>query len=267
MSVKLAFETVGEGTPVVILHGLFGSGRNWAPIAQALAHKHRFYLPDARNHGASPWAQTMSYPEMALDVLELIDREQLLRPIVIGHSMGGKTAMALALEHPQAIAGVAVIDIAPEAYADQFTPYVTAMRGLDMAASTSRKEIRQALAVRLGGDAPVDFLMQNLKRHDERFDWRLNLMATAVCMPDLCGFPPQLARQRFPGPSIFVAGADSDYVRVESLAGIARLFPRARVERIPNAGHWVHADEPEALLRALQRWLDEAVVPAAMPAG
>jgi esterase len=267
MSVKLAFETVGEGPPVVILHGLFGSGRNWAAIAQALSHSHRFYLPDARNHGASPWAQSMSYPEMALDVLELIDREQLLRPVVIGHSMGGKTAMTLALEHPQAIAGVAVIDIAPEAYADQFTPYVTAMRGLDIAASTSRKEIRQALATRLGDNAPVDFLMQNLKRHDERFDWRLNLMATAVCMQDLCGFTPQAARQRFPGPALFVAGADSDYVRVDSLAGIARLFPRARVERIPNAGHWVHADEPEALLNALQRWLGEAVAPVAAAAG
>src|SRR5215203_1327778 len=107
MSVKLAFEGVGEGPPVVVLHGLFGSGRNWAPIAKALGDTHRFYLPDARNHGASPWAQTMSYPQMALDVLELIDREQLLRPLVVGHSMGGKTAMALALEHPQAIAGLA----------------------------------------------------------------------------------------------------------------------------------------------------------------
>ncbi|HSV50505.1 MAG TPA: alpha/beta fold hydrolase, partial [Burkholderiaceae bacterium] len=178
MACQLAFEAVGEGPPVVILHGLFGSGRNWMQIANALADSYRVYLPDARNHGASPWADAMSYPEMALDVLALIERERLERPVLIGHSMGGKTAMALALEHPQAVAGVAVIDIAPEAYADQFSPHVTAMRGLDLASVSSRKEIRDALAMRLGADAPIDFLMQNLKRNEERFDWRLNLMAT-----------------------------------------------------------------------------------------
>jgi esterase len=260
MSVKLAFETVGAGPPVVVLHGLFGSGRNWAAIAQALAATHTVYLPDARNHGASPWAETMSYPEMALDVLELIDRERLQRPVVIGHSMGGKTAMALALQYPQAIAGVAVIDIAPEPYADQFSPYVSAMRGLDMAAATSRKEIRQALAVRLGADAPVDFLMQNLQRHDERFDWRINLMATSMCMRDLCGFPRELHEKCYPGPALFVPGADSDYVRAESQAGITRLFPRALTERVPDAGHWVHADQPQALLQILRRWLDGSPV-------
>jgi esterase len=258
MSIPLAFEVVGYGPPVVILHGLFGSGRNWVPIANALADTHRVYLPDARNHGASGWGETMSYPDMALDVLAFIEREQLERPLVIGHSMGGKTAMALALEHPQAIGGLAVIDIAPEPYADQFSPYVAAMRGLDVAAATSRKEVQQALAHSLGGDAPVDFLMQNLRRHDERFDWRLNLLAVAVCMQDLCGFSAQLLHQRYEGPALFVAGTDSDYVRPESQAGIERLFPRARLEHIVHAGHWVHADQPEALLCALRGWLREA---------
>lgn len=255
MSIELAFEAVGNGPAVVILHGLFGSGRNWAPIAQALGDTHRVYLPDARNHGASPWGQTMSYTDMARDVLALIEREQLERPLVIGHSMGGKAAMALALEHPQAISGVVVIDIAPEPYADQFSPYVAAMRGLDVAAATGRKEVRHALGHSLGGSAPVDFLMQNLRRHDERFDWRLNLLAVAMCMQDLCAFPEQLLRRRYPGPALFVAGADSDYVRPESHAGIRRLFPRARLEHIADADHWVHSDQPEALLRALQDWL------------
>ena len=263
MSIQLAFEAVGNGPPVVILHGLFGSGRNWVQLANALADTHRVYLPDARNHGASPWGQTMSYSDMALDVLALIEREQLQRPLVIGHSMGGKTAMALALEHPQAIGGVAVIDIAPEPYTDQFSPYVAAMRGLDVAAATSRKEVRQALAQSLGGEAPVDFLIQNLRRHDERFDWRLNLLAVAVCMQDLCGFSEQRMRECYQGPALFVAGADSDYVRPESLAGIQRLFPRAGLEQIADAGHWVHADQPEALLRALHGWLRKAGTPRA----
>jgi pimeloyl-ACP methyl ester carboxylesterase len=257
MAVKLAFEAVGEGPPVVVLHGLFGSGRNWAPIAQALAATHRVYLPDARNHGASPWSDTMSYPEMAFDVLELIERERLQRPVLVGHSMGGKTAMALALEHPDAIAGLAVIDIAPQVYADQFSPYVTAMRGLDIATAASRKEIRDTLATRLGGDAPVDFLLQNLRRQEERFDWRLNLMATAMCMRDLCGFPTHLLDGSYEGPALFLSGGESDYVRPDAHAAIARLFPAAELEEIPQAGHWVHADEPQALLRVLRGWLHQ----------
>jgi esterase len=255
MSVRLAFEVVGHGPPLVILHGLFGSGRNWLQLANVLAQTHRVYLPDARNHGASAWSETMSYTDMALDMLAFIEREELQRPVVIGHSMGGKTAMALALQHPEVISGLAVIDIAPERYADQFSPYVSAMRGLDVAAASSRNEVRQALAQSLGGTAPVDFLMQNLRRHDERFDWRLNLLAVAMCMPDLCAFPDPLLQRCYQGQALFVTGADSDYVGIESHAGIQRLFPRARLEHIDGAGHWVHSDRPAALLRVLQGWL------------
>lgn len=258
MSIKLAFETVGSGPPVIILHGLFGSGRNWVQIAQALDHAYRFYLPDARNHGASPWAETMSYPEMARDLVAFIEREQLQRPILIGHSMGGKTAMTLALQHPRLIGGVAVIDIAPEDYADQFAPYVKAMRGL-------------------GNEAALDFplpdvppnlpsaLQPNLRRYEDRFDWRLNLMAASLCMPDLCGFPAHLRTACFDGPTLFVSGADSNYLRPDSHAGIRQRFPRARLEAIPDAGHWVHADQPEALLKVLHGWLGQTVSPGVVP--
>jgi len=260
MPVQLAFEVLGDGPPVVILHGLFGAGRNWTHVAQSLAARHRVYLPDARNHGASAWAETMSYTDMAGDVLALIERERLQRPFIIGHSMGGKTAMALALglQAQEAIGGVAVIDIAPASYADQFSSYVSAMRSLDLAAATSRSEIRRALADSLVGEAPVDFLMQNLRRHEDRFDWRLNLMATAVCMHELCGFPEALQRARYDGPALFVSGAESDYVNSDSLAGIRRLFPCAEFECIADAGHWVHADQPAALLCGLHDWLGEA---------
>lgn len=258
MPLALAFEALGSGPPVVILHGLFGAGRNWTQVAQALAPDHRVYLPDARNHGASPWAESMSYVEMAGDVLALIEREQLQRPFVIGHSMGGKTAMALALSHPEAIGGIAVIDIAPESYADQFSSYVSAMRSLEMASATSRREIQQALAGSLGADAPVDFLMQNLRRQNDRFDWRLNLLATGLCMRELCGFPESLREARYDGPALFIHGAESGYVRPSSLPGIRALFPHAGTERIADAGHWVHADQPAALLSGLRGWLADA---------
>ena len=258
MALQLAFEALGAGPPVVILHGLFGAGRNWTHVAEALAANYRVYLPDARNHGASPWAESMSYAEMAGDVLALIEAEQLQRPFVIGHSMGGKTAMALALGHPQALGGVAVIDIAPEDYADQFSSYVSAMRGLDLATATRRREIRQALADSLSPDAPVDFLMQNLRHQGDRFDWRLNLLATGLCMRELCGFPAALRQQSYDGPALFLSGAESDYVRADSLAGIRACFPDAQLERIADAGHWVHADQPQALLCGLHEWLGDA---------
>lgn len=149
----------------------------------------------------------------------------MLRPILIGHSMGGKTAMTLALENPMAASGLVVIDIAPECYADQFSPYVIAMRGFDLATVTSRKVMHQTLAHELACDAPIDLLMQNLRRHSERFDWRLNLMATALCMQDLCAFPQGLMDTCYEGQAMFVAGMDSDYVRPESHANIKRLFP------------------------------------------
>jgi pimeloyl-ACP methyl ester carboxylesterase len=231
MRKQLAFQAVGDGPPVVVLHGLFGSGRNWAQLAAALAGRYRVYLPDARNHGASPWADAMDYSAMALDVLDLIQRERLDRPVVIGHSMGGKTAMALALEHPDAIGAVGVVDIAPVRYAAQFSSYVDAMR--------------------------------TLRRQDERFDWRINLMAVAVCMPQLCDFAGGLMTRRYDGPALFVAGALSAYVVPESLPLVARLFPQARLETVPDAGHWVHADQPAALLQLLKPWLAEAQ-PAAL---
>ena len=255
MPVELAFESLGEGPTVVVLHGLFGAGRNWTQMAQALAAHHRVILPDARNHGASPWSESMSYPDMAQDVAALIEREGLQQPVVIGHSMGGKTAMALALAQPQAIGGMAVIDIAPQPYADQFSTYVAAMRSLDVAAATSRRELQQALATKLGPTAPVDFLLQNLRRHGERFDWRINLMATSMCMADLCGFPQALPPCCYDGPALFVHGADSDYVPPDAVPGIRALFPQAELLSIPDAGHWVHADQPAALLAVLQDWL------------
>lgn len=258
MPLELAFEVLGSGPPVVILHGLFGAGRNWMHVAQSLAADYRVYLPDARNHGASPWAESMSYAHMALDVAALIERERMQRPIVVGHSMGGKTAMALALDHPQSIGGIAVIDIAPESYADQFSSYVSAMRSLDEVGAATRRDVRKALAEGLTGQAPVDYLMQTLRRQNDRFDWRVNLLATGLCMRELCDFPDELKRGRYDGPALLISGEESDYVRPESVAAIRALLPCSRFQGIAEAGHWVHADQPAALSNGLLDWLAEA---------
>lgn len=263
MPVELAYESLGAGPPVLILHGLFGAGRNWKQFADQLAEHYRVFLPDARNHGASVWTERMSYADMAMDVAALIEREGLQKPFVVGHSMGGKTAMALALLRPHTIGGVAVIDIAPESYVDQFSSYVAAMRGLDVAAASGRRELQQALAASLEPGAAVDFLMQNLRRENGRFDWRINLLAAGNSMGELCDFPKSLHQGRYDGPALFAYGADSDYVQPSSMTGIQALFPHADLQCIADAGHWVHTDQPEALLCALQDWLADACAAAA----
>ena len=140
MALDLAFESLGSGPPLVVLHGLFGSGSNWRGIARVLAASHTVHSVDLRNHGASPWAETMGYPEMADDVRRFIDGQGLKQPAILGHSMGGKTAMALALLYPEHVGPLIVVDIAPVSYADTMTPYAEAMRAPDVLAAATRAE-------------------------------------------------------------------------------------------------------------------------------
>jgi esterase len=251
MPLQLAFETFGEGPPAVILHGLFGSGRNWRGIAQALSARYRVYCVDLRNHGASPWAATMSYPEMAADVRMLIETEGLDRPLVIGHSMGGKTAMALALESPATLGRLVVVDIAPASYPDQVTPYLDAMRGVDTASMTQRAEAMRQMSQRIPDAQTVSFLMQNLVLREEHYDWRLNLAAIGAAVPTLCGFPAEVLLRSWRGPATLIHGSLSDYVRPQHRPAIAQAFPAMGLVEIEGAGHWVHVDRPAELIAAL----------------
>ena len=261
MPLTLEFEETGAGPPVVILHGLFGASRNWRSVAQALAPQHRVLCVDLRNHGASPWADSMGYLEMAADVQALIARQRLHQPLLVGHSMGGKTAMALALQNPAAIGGLVVVDIAPVAYADRMTPYVQAMAGLDLAGLAGRAVAQSRLAERLAGllagrradPGVVGFLLQNLVSHDGRFDWRLNLAAISAAVPGLSGFPAELRGRQYGGPSMLVYGTQSDYVTPGHAADFVDWFPQSRQIAIAGAGHWLHAEQPAAFIAALQQ--------------
>lgn len=255
MALDLAFESAGDGPPVVILHGLFGSGSNWRSVARELAGSHRVLSVDLRNHGASPWADSMSYLEMADDVLRLIEREDLSRPAVIGHSMGGKVAMALALMYPQQVGKLTVVDIAPVPYADRLSAFAEAMRAIDTLHAASREEVRLRLAGTVPDAGVVQFLMQNLVARNAHFDWRLNLGAILAAMPALCGFPPELRGLRFTRPVQVIAGARSDYVTTADDDAFRPMFPAARIEVIEAAGHWVHADRPGAFIAAVRQAL------------
>ena len=262
---NLAFETVGSGPPLLVLHGLFGSSSNWRGVARSLAARHTVHSVDLRNHGASPWADSMDYVEMADDVLQLMGRLALQEAAVLGHSMGGKTAMALALRHPQRVSRLVVVDIAPVSYADTLTPFAEAMRGADVVAAASRAEVQGRLQQAVPEPGVVPFLMQNLVMHNDHFDWRINLMGISAAVPQLCAFPSALLGARFDRPSTVIAGANSEYVVRRDGADFRPMFPGAEVDVIPDAGHWVHADQPAAFLACVERALGQHVPRARAP--
>jgi pimeloyl-ACP methyl ester carboxylesterase len=251
---RLAAREAGQGSPVVLLHGLFGQAGNFGAIQRRLAAAHRVIALDLRNHGDSPHADAMNYPGMAADVHATLAALNALPAAVIGHSMGGKVAMALALARPEAVAQLCVVDIAPRAYAADLGRYAQAMAGLRLRPGLSRAEADRALADGVPEPAVRQFLLQNLRLDRDPPAWRLNLAAIAAQMAEISGWPDDLAGH-YPGPTLVVAGARSDYVRDSDMALMEALFPRARLVRIDGAGHWVHAEAPGPFLHVVAGFL------------
>ncbi len=250
----LHYAELGDGEPLVLLHGLFGSGTNLRSLAKRLAGTHRVILADLRNHGNSPHAPDMTYIDMADDLDALLTHLAADNADFVGHSMGGKAAMVLALTRPQRVRRLVVIDVAPVAYPHSYAALIGALRGVALSRLRSRGDADTALAVTVPDEATRMFLLQNLVSEAGRFRWRLNLDALEHHMDAILGFP-QLPAHQFQGPSLFVAGEQSDYVRAEHEAQIMDLFPQARIEPIAGAGHWVHVDKPQVLLETLQDFL------------
>ena len=255
MPLELNSEISGSGAPLVILHGLFGSATNWRSVERSLATDHEVHALDLRNHGASPWADTMSYAEMADDVRHYVERHKLKSVTLMGHSMGGKTAMALALAQPEALKRLIVVDIAPRSYHDALSSYAQAMRSVDLMAAASRAEVQRQLQALLPDASVAPFLVQNLVQRNEHFDWRINLAVITSAMQSLVDFPAALQTRRFDKPVTVIAGALSDYVPAGDASAFAPMFPKLTVETIEGAGHWVHADKPQAFVQAVRRAL------------
>jgi pimeloyl-ACP methyl ester carboxylesterase len=259
MAVRLDAVEYGDGPPLAILHGLFGSGRNWASIAQLLAVHYRVIALDLRNHGASPWADTMDYAEMAEDVRVTLHASGHHRFALLGHSMGGKVAMVLALTDGEAVERIVVVDIAPATYKQGHLGYARAMRELDLGAIRRRAEADARLAPDVGDAAERGFLLQNLifssPAAGGEARWRLNLAAIERAMPGLAGFPAPPAGTAYRGPALFIAGGRSDYLRPEHEPEIRHRFPNARIARVASAGHWLHAEQPRAFLAIVEPFL------------
>jgi pimeloyl-ACP methyl ester carboxylesterase len=255
MAVQLAATEYGSGPPVAILHGLFGSGRNWRSIAQQLGASHRVLAFDLRNHGASPWADGMATGEMVEDLRASLRARGIEHAALLGHSMGGKVAMLAALRHPAEIDRLVVVDIAPAVNPPTLLAYVRAMRAIDLRGLTRRSEVDARLTEAIPDAAERAFLLQNLAIADGSALWRLNLEAIEREFPQISGFPDFPAAAAYRGPTLFVAGARSNYISPEHEPEIRRLFPQARITRIEAAGHWVHAEQPEAFLQAVGPFL------------
>jgi pimeloyl-ACP methyl ester carboxylesterase len=269
---RLASRTLGESGPrVVFVHGLFGQGKNWTTIGKGLAGSHRVTLVDLPNHGHSPWTDRVDY----LDMVELLatELEQFAEPAtLVGHSMGGKVSMQLALRRPELLRALVVVDIAPVAYpptggrtddpdeeASPFAAFIEAMRGLDLDALRTRDDADQALKSAVPSRMVRSFLLQSLVREglgtDGGWRWRLNLDLLGRDLDELRGFPPPPPGASFDGPVLWIAGANSHYVLPEDRPHMDALFPATRLVRIKDAGHWVHSEQPEVFLETLRRFL------------
>jgi esterase len=255
MAVALAATEYGEGKPVAILHGLFGSARNWASIAQRFGARHRVIVFDLRNHGASPWADAMDYPAMAEDVHAAMAALGHRRFAVIGHSMGGKVAMTLALTEPAAVERLIVVDIGPTAAPAPFLGHIRAMRALDLTTVARRRDADAALATAIPDPATRAFLLQSLVFGDGTPRWQLNLPAFEAALPAIGGFPEFPFGTHYDGPTLFIAGGKSDLLPPDAEPAIRAFFPHAAIERIVDAGHWVHAERPAAFLMLVEPFL------------
>ena len=223
-----------DATPLLIAHGLFGSARNWNVIAKRLSASRPVTVVDMRNHGDSPWADTHSYADLAADLAEVIDTPM----DVLGHSMGGKAAMMLALTQPQKVNRLVIADIAPVAYTHSQMGPLDAMRAVDLTRVTTRAD---AIAQMDGLSEPlIQFLLQSLDIKGNR--WKLNLDVLAAEMSKITGFPDITGQ--FDGPTLFLSGANSDYVQHAHRARIKALFPKSYFAKLSGAGHWLHAEKP-----------------------
>ncbi len=255
-AVELAYYELGEPkphcNPIIILHGFFASSRNWRQVADKLSINHHVYVLDMRNHGVSPHHMNMDYPDMAADLLAFMDAHNINTANLLGHSMGGKVAMWLALSYPNRVNKLLVADIAPVKYQHSFNKLITALKSLPLAALKNRKQAEQWLELEIPELTYRQFLLQNLVLNEGEYVWRVNLDIFYANGDNIIGFPNVDNVNPYQGQALFLAGGDSSYVNLEQ---IRDLFPIGHLSVIDGAGHWLHVQQPVEFLNQVEAYL------------
>lgn len=266
---KLFFREEGEGFPIVIVHGLYGSSDNWLTVGKKLAGHYKVYMVDQRNHGRSPNSEVHDYESMKNDLAEFFDQHSIEKAILMGHSMGGKTAMSFAADYPERIEKLIIVDIAPKDYFllnDESQYYLhnnilRAMLEIDFNRIESRKQIEYFLNERIDSTQIVQFLLKSISRNKEttRFEWRLNLPVLYDNLDEIIkGVNAHWFDDRLPiknYPVLFIKGTNSNYILPEDFSSIHRIYPEAEISEIPDAGHWLHAEQPQLFMATLTNFL------------
>lgn len=261
MCVDLNHRISGEGEPLILLHGLFGSLENLGGIARRLQDRWQIHALDQRNHGSSPHTEHMDYPAMARDVIAYMDARGLERASILGHSMGGKVAMQVALLYPERVQRIIAADIAPVTYPPRHDAILQALKSMDLTGVRSRRDADQLMAEYVETEATRQFLLKNLERIPREqqtesgpmFRWRLNLPVIDACYSNLAAGPEGTP---FDGPVLLLKGEMSAYIQDKHRELIERLFPAARICVIPGASHWLHAEEPELFAAQCRHFLE-----------
>lgn len=251
---QLYFRAQGEGFPLIIAHGFLGSSDNWRAASGRLAAHYRVYSLDLRNHGLSRHSYKMNYQLMAQDVHQFLEEHSLTSCFVLGHSMGGKVAMHFALEFPDRVEKLVVVDIAPRAYAPFHRSILQAMRALELESLSSFADADRALSESIPEAAVRQFLIKNLtRRPDGRLTWKIDLEAIERNYDSLAGAVE--SRRRFTKPACFIRGGRSHYIQEHDLTSIRESFPQAEIHTIEQAGHWLHVEAPERFLTVVTNFL------------
>lgn len=258
MTVALNFSQFGEANPpLIIMHGLFGSARNWQGIAKQLSDRYTVYALDLRNHGGSPHADVMDYPSMSADVLEFMAQHDLSNATVLGHSMGGKVAMQFALSFPEKVKKLVIVDIAPVTYTHNFDDVLVGLYHIPINRVASRKEADEYLAEKIDVLSLRQFLLQNLVSNTSGgFKWRVNLASIEDNMPAIMGFPSCDERQAYDGETLFINGGTSTYLAPRYRTITKSIFSTADFQTITKSGHWPHIESPTAFMSTLNKFLN-----------
>jgi pimeloyl-ACP methyl ester carboxylesterase len=255
-SVGLNYKKLGSGPHLIILHGLFGSLDNWMTLGKQWSEAYTVWLIDQRNHGKSPHTEAFSYPLMAADLHAFFEAEGIEQAIVLGHSMGGKTAMEFSVHFSDKVKQLIVVDIAPVAYEVHHYPIIRALESVELETIDSRQQAEEELSKQISEAGVRQFLLKNLERKKVGgYRWKFNLPVLSREIVPISAY--DVPQGKYEGETLFVKGAKSDYIVDENRETIREKFPAARVVTIKGAGHWVHAEQAEAFYTAVSTFMKD----------